>query len=249
MPQLPEVLLWDIWKFGSKCASVFFRCPMKKKFHKVFPATEEAVQWALHIQSTFLVVFHWSTFWHLPHSILELHHAKITVSASQLNEHCLVNPVEQFQGNYNIIEHAVCQVPDMGPQFCPWWSQLKNWWWSALICLQIAWGLSCAHLWLFWTLNVLLPLKYSLSTEFCIKMSSLLACVCRSHLQLTFVEHTNLKGDLHSTSTGMDDYELIPDLLVGLVFKLSFPCKQDSIEGRYFPPLSFCFDLLGLPVF
>jgi hypothetical protein len=83
------------------------------------PATEEAMQSALHVQSTFLDMSCSTTAGHLPHSALELRRA------SQLEAH-LHAPVEQFPENHDIVEQSACQVADRGPLQCPRRYQLKR---------------------------------------------------------------------------------------------------------------------------
>jgi hypothetical protein len=42
-----------------------------------------------------------------PHSVLELHHAETTCTASQLETHLQVAPVERFPENHDIIDQSV----------------------------------------------------------------------------------------------------------------------------------------------
>jgi hypothetical protein len=55
------------------------------------------MQSALHIQSTFLDMLRSTTARHLPHSVLELHCAKTTTSASQLEAHLQAALVESVK--------------------------------------------------------------------------------------------------------------------------------------------------------
>jgi hypothetical protein len=81
--------------------------------------TEEAMQSAINIQSSFLDVSHLTTAGHLPHSVLKLHHAETTTSASQVEAHQQAAKIHQFPGNHDMVEQSVCQVADKGPQKCP----------------------------------------------------------------------------------------------------------------------------------
>jgi hypothetical protein len=54
------------------------------------------MQSALYIQSTFLGMSCTTTAAYLPHTALELYHAETTTSASQLEAHLQLAPVEQF---------------------------------------------------------------------------------------------------------------------------------------------------------
>lgn len=75
--------------------------PTGKKFHQLDPVTKEAMQSALNVQSTFLDMLCSTTSRQLPHSVLELHHAKPT-SVSQLEEHLQATTAEQFPGNHKL---------------------------------------------------------------------------------------------------------------------------------------------------
>jgi hypothetical protein len=89
--------------------------PQEKKSSELDPATEEAMQSALHVQSTFQDMSLSNTAGHLPHSALELNRAETTTSASQLEAHHQAAPVGQFPENHDIIEQSACQVADRGP--------------------------------------------------------------------------------------------------------------------------------------
>jgi hypothetical protein len=64
---------------------------------------------ALHVQSTFLDMSHSITAGHLPHSALEPRFAETTTSASHLEAHLQVAPVEQLPENHDIVEQSACQ--------------------------------------------------------------------------------------------------------------------------------------------
>jgi hypothetical protein len=75
-------------------------------------ATKEAMESAIHIQSTFLDMSHSTTAGRLPHSVLELHSAEITTPASLLESNLHAAPIEQFQENHSIVEQSASQVAD-----------------------------------------------------------------------------------------------------------------------------------------
>jgi hypothetical protein len=79
-------------------------------------ATEEAIQSALNVQSTFPSMSRSTTAGHLPHSALELHHAKTTTSVSQLETNLQAASAEEFPENYHIVEQSARQA---GPRKCP----------------------------------------------------------------------------------------------------------------------------------
>jgi hypothetical protein len=112
---------------GGTTETCSFRCPHRKN-----PATKEAMQSALDIQSMFLDMSWSTTARHLPHSMLELRHVETTTSASQLQAHLQAALIIRFPENDNIIEKPASQVADRGPQQCPQQFQQKCWCWSRL---------------------------------------------------------------------------------------------------------------------
>jgi ferredoxin len=106
--------------------------PQEKNPSELDPATEEAMQSALHVQFTFLDMSCSTTVGHLPHSALELRRAETTTSASQLEAHLQAAPVEQFPEYHDIVEQSACQVADRGPRQRPRRYQLKRWRWTGL---------------------------------------------------------------------------------------------------------------------
>jgi hypothetical protein len=92
--------------------------PTGKNISELDPTTQKVMQSALDLEST----FHMSnspTAAHLPHSALELGRAEITTSASKLEAHLQVDPLQHFSENHDMFEQLGCQVAGMGPRQCP----------------------------------------------------------------------------------------------------------------------------------
>jgi hypothetical protein len=87
--------------------------------------TEEDMQAALHIESTFLDFSCSSTAGHISHSVPELRCAETTSFASQLEAHLQAATTELFQ--HNILEQSACEVAYRDPRYL-----LKSWRWSGL---------------------------------------------------------------------------------------------------------------------
>jgi hypothetical protein len=83
------------------------------------PATGEATQSALNVQSSFLDMSRSTTARPLLHSALELRRAETSTSASQLEGRLLAAQVERFPENRDIVERADCQIADRGPRQFP----------------------------------------------------------------------------------------------------------------------------------
>lgn len=89
---------------GRDCINVLLQVSPQEKIYQSDPATEEAMQSALHFQSTSLSISCSTTAGHLPHCALELHCAETTTSALQLEAQLQAVPIEKFPDNNYIVD-------------------------------------------------------------------------------------------------------------------------------------------------
>lgn len=107
--------------------------------------------------------------------------------------------------------------------------------WASYPHLLIAWGLSCAHKWLLWTLNTPLHLKkcfICVLRRLC-KTSSFALCLFYSSSQNRI--HTRWETNMHSASSGMgaiDRCEVFQGLSVGIVPILMWCCLVFRHDSR-----------------
>jgi hypothetical protein len=133
LSELSEVLTRDLrnsWEgLHTRTSS---GVPTERNPSEFVLATEEAMQSALDVQSTFLDMSRPTTADNLPHSALELRRAETTISASQLEAHLQAASVEQLTENHDIVEQSACHVKVRGSRQRLRRFQPKGWHWSGL---------------------------------------------------------------------------------------------------------------------
>jgi hypothetical protein len=150
----------------------------EKNLSELDPAAEEAMQSALHVQSTSLAMSRSTTAGHLLHSALELRRVQTTA------RHISSSSSERtFRRKSRYLWTVSMSVADRSPLQWLQGYQPKCWCWSWYRLSQKAW-LSHAHRWLLWKLNTSWSAEHAscVPTTLC-KESLSAACSCRSHSQ------------------------------------------------------------------
>jgi hypothetical protein len=161
--------------------------------------TGDTIQSAMNIQSTFLDMSRSPTTWHLPHSMLELCHAKTTTSASQLKAHLQAAWANHFLENH-ITKQSACRRADRDSQQGPQrlWPKC---WQSDLIPMFTAW-FPHAKRWPLWMLNTPLCIKHVLSVH-------RILCKISSAVCLTTSKSASIDDDLLETNVCSANMQLI----------------------------------------